>query len=96
MKKISTMFFLLLSWAANAEEASNLTITNFGVQGAAGGYFRLAQPLVPSCLYDVVYFAHNNHLSTLLAAKLAGKKLSRLTYSKEANGTCNASLIEIE
>lgn len=98
MQKIVLAGLLLSSLAlcAFADEASNLTITTFGVQGDSGGYFRVAQPLVPACLFDAIYFANDNQLSALLAAKLAGKKLSRLAYARQANGTCNASLIEIE
>ncbi|HMY39965.1 MAG TPA: hypothetical protein PK011_11625 [Marinagarivorans sp.] len=96
MKACSVIFLSMVAISASAEEASNLTITNFGVQGAGGGYFRVAQPLVPACLFDVIYIANTNYLSAVLAAKMAGKKLLRGAYFKKANGTCNASLIEIE
>lgn len=96
MRAFIVVFVFLSAVSATADEAFNLTITNFGVQGAGGGYFRVAQPLVPACNFDVIYFGNANYLSAVLAAKMAGKKLSRLAFSRETNGTCNASLIEIE
>ena len=69
--------------------------------GAQGDYFYVSfnEPFTINCAYGVVYISSNRKglYAQLLAAKLSGRRISRLMYS-QPNGpgtTCNVDLVEI-
>lgn len=74
------------------------TIARLGMQGTTG-YVSFVEPLRQNCLWGNIYIAPERKamFAQLLAAKLAGKRLSRIDYSQPGgNGTqCNADLVEI-
>ncbi len=76
-------------------EMFSKTIVKVGAQGA-GSYFSLEGGLIAPCKWDVIYFSGSNYQSLILAAKMAGKKLSRVVYTVDANGFCNLALAEVE
>jgi len=69
--------------------------------GAQGDYFYVSfnEPFTINCAHGVVYISSDRKglYAQLLAAKLSGKRISRLVYS-QPNGpgtTCNVDLVEI-
>jgi len=69
--------------------------------GAQADYFYVSfnEPFTFNCAYGVAYISANRKglYAQLLAAKLSGKRISRLNYS-QPNGpgtTCNVELVEI-
>jgi hypothetical protein len=69
--------------------------------GAQGDYFYVSfnEPFTRRFGYDVIYIASKNKglYVQLLAAKLSGKRISRIVYSQpDGEGTsCNMDLVEI-
>lgn len=101
--KTSLLVFLALSGRWVYGQTTYFTdtlksIVRIGVQGQMS-YVSFAEPLRQKCLYDIVYIAPDRKAmyTQLLAAKLAGKRLSRLDYSQPSgSGTvCHAELVEI-
>jgi hypothetical protein len=84
MKKVVTLGLIatLLSAQAFAVVENNKTITTFALNDSIGnGYFGVAEPLTQLCNFGVIMFSGNSFLTVLLAAKLAGKKISLLNYN---------------
>jgi|GEM_PF-5837544 len=68
--------------------------------GAQGDYFYVSfnEPFTLNCAYNVVYIASDRKglYAQLLAAKLTGKRISRIVYNQSGAGTtCNMDLVEI-
>ena len=69
--------------------------------GAQADYFYVSfdEPFTTNCAYGVAYVssAYKGIYTQLLAAKLSGRKISRLVYSQKdgAGTTCNVELVEI-
>lgn len=80
-------------------EAANVTITTIGVHGTTP-YFRIAEPLAAQCAYFLIYVPADKKAmyAQVLAAKLAGKKLSRVYYTltNGPNSDCHAVVVEME
>jgi len=77
---------------------TNKTIAKLGAQGTSF-YTYFAEPMGQSCLNGVLYVSPDKKglYTQLLAAKLSGKRISRIDYSQPGgNGTfCNVELVEI-
>ncbi len=71
------------------------TIAILGIQGTYY-YFGVAEGVGQTCLGGLVYVVPERKpmYAALLAAKLTGKRLSRLDYSI-TNGQCWAEIVEI-
>lgn len=69
--------------------------------GAQTDYFYVSfnEPFTLNCAYGVAYIASVNKglYAQLLAAKMSGKRISRLVYSQSGGttGSCNVELVEI-
>ena len=68
--------------------------------GAQADYFYVSfnEPFTLNCAYGVAYIASDRKglYAQLLAAKLIGKRISRIVYSQSGAGTtCNMDLVEI-
>jgi hypothetical protein len=76
----------------------NKTVARLGAQGSIY-YVGFVEPLGQNCQWGNVYVAADRKglYAQLLAAKLAGKRISRIDYSQpNGNGTqCNADLVEL-
>jgi len=99
--KSTILWVALLSAFTHAEEEGLKTVTSIGVQKENNAYFRVSEGWNVNCTYGVMYFKNNTGfgkaaLSTLLAAKSTGKKLSRVVYSQSSSGTCHLSLVEYQ
>jgi hypothetical protein len=89
--------------SAHAQEISvdavNVTITTIGVHGTTP-YFRIAEPLAAQCAYLIIYIPADKKTmyAQVLAAKLAGRKLSRVNYTLRngPNSECHAVIVEME
>jgi len=72
-------------------------IAKLGVQGTAY-YVTFAEPFGQTCMYGPAYIAADKKglYAHLLAAKLAGKRISRFDYSQPAGngGQCWVELVE--
>lgn len=93
--------FLLLTPAHGQStyfSETNKTIAKLGAQGTSF-YTYFAEPMGQNCLNGVLYISPDKKglYTQLLAAKLTGKRISRVDYSQPAgNGTfCNVELVEI-
>lgn len=96
----------VLGWASIAPANSQSsyfveytkTVAVLGAQNTSF-YVRFNESVGQSCLNGVVYIAPEKKglYTQLLAAKLTGKRLSRVDYSQPSgNGTfCNVELVEI-
>ncbi|NHQ90308.1 hypothetical protein [Janthinobacterium lividum] len=80
-------------------ETANKTITTIGVHGD-NYYFRVLEPLEAQCAYSIIYIPASKKplYVQALAAKLAGKKLSRINYTltNGPNSECHAYIVEME
>lgn len=83
---------------AQATSETNKTIAHVGVQGAQG-YVTLTTAPSAGCTFANVYFsltsdAGKGYLSMLLSARAGGRAISRIDYTKAADGTCTIDLLE--
>jgi len=76
---------------------TNKTISRVGAQGTIF-YVSFNEPLARTCQWGVVYIAQDRKgmYAQVLAAKLSGRKLSRIDYSQAGGDetTCNLELVE--
>ncbi|WP_323141133.1 hypothetical protein [Massilia phyllosphaerae] len=76
----------------------NKTISKLGAQGDYF-YVSFAEPFTLNCAYGNLYVAANRKglYTQLLAAKLTGKRVSRIDYVQpDGDGTvCNVDIVEI-
>ena len=101
---IKTVYFFLICVGviAHAQSTyfseSNKTILRLGAQGT---YFYVSfnEAMLTNCLWGNLYIAAEQKglYTQLLAAKLTGRRLSRVDYSQPGgNGTqCNVAIVEI-
>ncbi len=75
----------------------NKTISRIGAQGTIF-YVGFNEPLAQTCQYGNIYIAQDRKgmYAQLLAAKLTGRRISRVDYSQPSgNGTtCSLELVE--
>jgi hypothetical protein len=99
------LLLVLVSPSALAVEDLNRTVDRLGTQagGASGhvAYISALEGWSGSCAFGVVYLDLNTvwgraAYASALAAKLAGKRLSRVTYDVGSGFTCTATLIEVQ
>ena len=82
-------------------EDDNRTVDHLGVQ-VTNAYFSVVEGFSVNCQYGNVYFAITSDggkvsYANILAAKLSGRKLTRLQYSQPSSGgLCTLSLVEFE
>ncbi|HEX2951679.1 MAG TPA: hypothetical protein VHV83_19255 [Armatimonadota bacterium] len=98
---VASMFFGIAVTAVAQSQSVDEYQKTVRQLGAQGDYFYASfnEPFTLSCAYGVVYISSDRKglYVQLLAAKLAGKRISRLMYS-QPNGpgtTCNVDLVEI-
>jgi hypothetical protein len=100
---IATLIFCLAGFMPAHGQSTyfseaNKTIAKLGAQGTSF-YTYFAEPMGQNCLNGVLYISPDKKglYTQLLAAKLTGKRISRVDYSQPAgNGTfCNVELVEI-
>jgi hypothetical protein len=102
MKKVLALgcvvFFSSAQVFAAVDVENNKTITRFGLNdGTENGYFGVAEGINPKCKFGVVMFSGKGFLSVLLATKMAGKKITLLSYNFDAVTTqCNLTSLEVE
>lgn len=79
----------------------NRTIGHLGVQGS-NAYFDVKEGFTLNCEWGMVYMDITTDpgkaaYAELLAAKLAGKQLSRVAYTQASSGgMCTLALVEIQ
>lgn len=76
-----------------------LTVSHIGVQGGMV-YITFTVPPSAGCIYDTVYAPNSVGnaqyiMSVALTAKAAGVPISRLDYTKAADGQCTIDLIQL-
>lgn len=91
--------FFVMSTPAMATVEYNKAIAHVGVQGSMG-YVTLSVAPSAGCNWGGVYLNVTTDggkalLSLLLTAYASGRPLSRIDYTKAADGTCTADLIEM-
>ena len=110
MKRISACRVLfrvvglaMLSTYALATTDSNKTVVALGVQGGstyAVAYFTAAEGFsISSCGYIYIDVTNNfgkAAYADILMAKTTGRKLARIDYAQDGNGTCYLSLVEVQ
>jgi hypothetical protein len=86
---------------ADSQSDNNKTVARIGVQiGNSSAYFGVNEGLTLSCQYSLIYVdlsadAGKTAYSHLLAATLAGRKLTRIDYHNSGAGTlCSLDLVE--
>lgn len=94
--------FILARQANAVDDYARKTITTIGIVESGDGYFRIAEDWAIDCsrVQGVMNYKLNTDFgkmvhSTLLAAKLSGKGISRIVYSNDGS-KCNVALLEIE
>lgn len=96
---------VLFSTPVLAVEDYNRTIDRLGAQagGASGhvAYISVVEGWSGGCAFGVVYLDLNTiwgraAYASALAAKHAGKRLSRVNYAVGSGFTCTATLIEVQ
>ena len=91
---------IFISIPAQAVMDNNKHIKRLGVQGNHA-YFDFVEDMSLNCKWGAIYFNISTDFgkaaySNILAAKSAGKKLSRIDYTQAADGeTCTLSLVEV-
>ncbi|MDN2708677.1 hypothetical protein O0880_04500 [Janthinobacterium sp. SUN118] len=102
-KSMALLSLSLMSASSHAQgvsfDAANVTITTIGVHGPTP-YFRIQEPLAAQCAYLLIYIPSDKKsmYAQVLAAKLAGRKLSRVNYTltNGPNSECHAVVVEME
>ncbi len=109
--KVLFVLLLMIGFVglANAvDDYDRKTITTMGIVENGDGYFRIAETgdegweIDCSGAEELMYYNFTTDFgkmvhSTLLAAKLSGKGISRIVYSSPENSNiCSVALIEIE
>ena len=102
-KSMAVLSLSMMSVSAHAQgvsfDAADVTITTIGVHGPTP-YFRIAEPLAAQCAYLLIYIPADKKsmYAQVLAAKLAGRKLSRVNYTltNGPNSECHAVVVEME
>jgi len=83
-----------------AQDEANRNLDRLGVQDAGVAFFSLKEGLSLPCPYGVIYVKIDTAVgrtlfASLLAAKHAGRTLSRLVYDQGTDGMCYAHLVEV-
>lgn len=95
----------MLTAYASAATDSNKTVVALGVQGGstyAVAYFSAAEGFsVSGCNSGLIYIDVTNNFgkaayADILMAKTTGRKLARIDYAQDGNGTCYLSLVEVQ
>ncbi|MGX9774324.1 hypothetical protein ACWYXN_12520 [Janthinobacterium aestuarii] len=102
-RSMAVLSLSMMSVSAHAQgvsfDAANMTITTIGVHGPTP-YFRVAETLAAQCAYSLIYIPADKKAmyAQVLAAKLAGRKLSRVHYTltNGPNSECHAVIVEME
>lgn len=103
-KIASVLMTLFITGASDTAIAQSQSVDEYQKTirqlGAQGDYFYVSfnEPFTLSCAYNVVYIAADRKglYAQLLAAKLSGKRISRIVYNQSGTGTaCNMDLVEI-
>ncbi|WP_148049865.1 hypothetical protein [Gallaecimonas pentaromativorans] len=102
MNRFLLLISVLLSFPSSANEEYGKVVATVGVQTTSIGYFRIEGGFATNCSSGVMYFDTSTDfgrsaLTTILSAKMAGKKLSRIVYvQNEVSKSCNLTLVEVE
>ncbi|WP_300751568.1 hypothetical protein [Janthinobacterium sp.] len=80
--------------------AVNQTVSNVDAQGNSYYYFMVSDNIEAQCLYSSIYISIDKKAlyGQVLAAKLSGKRLSRIDcrLSNGPNSECVVDIVEIE
>lgn len=103
LKKIlSITCFFILSVSAMADEVDyGIEIRQIGLANDDTGYFLPHKQLAIACPHNVISFDLNTNngrsfFTLLTATKLAGKKLSIISYKADASGKCTLISMAME
>lgn len=99
IRELFVALLLLGPIVAFAQSEGNKTLTAVGQQ-LNYVYIAFAEGLSLPCAYATLYIDTTTTygkqmLAHVLAAKYAGKKISRVDYTQAASGTCYMELIEV-
>lgn len=90
---------ILIAQPAQAIQQFGLTVANVGVQPDQM-YVRFTSPLTDNCIAGVLYLTVTTDYgkaaySLLLTARASNKVVSRVDYTRGADGVCRIDLVEI-
>ncbi len=99
--KLGLSLLLVSSHALSYQVDYSKTVKKIAVEANNKAYVKVVEPLTLPCKFSVIYFdlssfSGRGYLSTLLAAKMGGKKISTLSYNKDNNDICTLSTVELE
>lgn len=92
--------FGFLSGIANATEETGKIISVVGSNSSFSSHMRFTTPPSDNCIYNTVYIDITSEggralFSTVLTAYATGRVVSRIIYTKNADNSCWAFLVEI-
>jgi len=99
--RLFSLLLMLVATGVNAIKDQNMTIDRLGVQGAYG-YFDTLEGFSTSCKWGIIYLNITSDFgkaaySSILSAKVSGRKLSKIIYSQSGIGEkCTLTQVEIK
>lgn len=94
--------FSLASTNASATDDANRTISTIGAQTSTSAFVQFKEGTSAGCLSNAVFLGDMSQpipkamLALLLAAQARGAVVADISYDKAGNGSCIASMVQIQ